>query len=257
MVPEPTTKPREKSHRDEVEFFAHYYGSQQYNATGWRLRLQRELGSLLRRAEGARLGRVLSLGCGDGQFELMLAPYCESIVGIDLSPEGIAVAKRLVKATSIRNVAFECRPLESLHWSDTYDAIICLATIHHIPPAEVPGMLRQIYEHLVPGGLFYSQDPNRNGLLRAVGRVVLGRKYDAYHTPDERELDPDELAAELKAAGFRDIRRGDIDLTLIAGLFVLAKGPAWPMYLMLLVDWLWCHSLLSRWSSGFNMSGRR
>jgi 2-polyprenyl-3-methyl-5-hydroxy-6-metoxy-1,4-benzoquinol methylase len=257
MAPESTTKSREELHRDEVEFFAHYYGAQQYNATGWRLRLQRELRSLLKRAGGARLGRVLSLGCGDGQFELMLAPYCESIVGLDLSPEGITIAKRSAEAAGVRNVAFDCRPLESLAWSDSYDAIICLAMVHHIPPAEVQGMLRQVYEHLLPGGLFYSQDPNRRGLLRAVGRLVLGHSYNTYHTPDERELDPDELAAELKAAGFRDIRCGYIDLTLIPGLYVLAKGPSWPMYPMLWADWLWCHSPLSRWSSGFNMSARR
>jgi 2-polyprenyl-3-methyl-5-hydroxy-6-metoxy-1,4-benzoquinol methylase len=250
-------KTRDQLHRDEKEFFANYYESHAYNPTGWRLRLERELRSLLRRAGTARLGRVLSLGCGDGQFELMLAPYADAVVGFDLSPEGIAVAQRAAVAAGIRNVEFQCRSLEDLEWTEAYDVIICLATLHHVPVDDVPGMLRQAREHLKPGGLFYSQDPNRRGILRSLGRVVLGRSYDRYHTPDERELDPNELRTQMMDAGFRDVHAQYIDLTLIPALFVLAKGPSWPMYPMFWVDWLWCHSPLAPWASGFNLSGRR
>jgi 2-polyprenyl-3-methyl-5-hydroxy-6-metoxy-1,4-benzoquinol methylase len=206
-------KTRDELHRNEKEFFSHYYESHAYNPTGWRLRLRRELRSLLRRAGTARLGRVLSLGCGDGQFELMLTPYADRVVGLDLSPEGIAVARRAAEDAGVGSVEFHCRSLEDLEWTETYDAIVCLATLHHVPAEDVPSMLRQAREHLEPGGLFYSQDPNRRGILRTVGRVVLGRSYDSFHTPDERELDPNELRKQMTDAGFRDVRVGYIDLT--------------------------------------------
>jgi len=250
-------KTRDELHRDEKEFFAHYYESHAYNLTGWRLRLRRELRSLLRRAGTARLGRVLSLGCGDGQFELMLATYADRVVGLDLSPEGITAARRAAEVTGVGKVEFQCRSLEDLEWTEAYDAIICLATLHHVPADDLPGMLRQAREHLKPNGLFYSQDPNGRGILRKVGRVVLGRSYESFHTPDERELDPDVLRKQMTDAGFRDVRVRYIDLTLIPGLVVLAKGPSWSMYPMLWADWLWCHSPLARWASGFNLSGRR
>src|SRR5579872_7018674 len=37
--------------------------------------------------------RVLSLGCGIGDTELLLAPYVGEIVGVDLSPAAIRQAK--------------------------------------------------------------------------------------------------------------------------------------------------------------------
>jgi SAM-dependent methyltransferase len=211
----------------------------------------------MRRAGSDRLGRVLSLGCGDGQFELMLAPHAEQVVGLDLSPEAIESAKRAAKAAGVTNLQFYCLPLEEVEWSETYDTIICLATLHHVPEAEVSTLLRRVFDHLVPGGLFYSQDPNRNGLLRVTGRVLLGRNYDHFHSPNERELDPTELAGQLRDAGFEDVHIGYIDLTLIPGLFVLTRGPAWPMRLLLWADWLWCHSPFTRWASGLYASARR
>jgi 2-polyprenyl-3-methyl-5-hydroxy-6-metoxy-1,4-benzoquinol methylase len=250
-------KTRNELHRDEKEYFAQYYESHPYNPTGWRLRLRRELHSFLQRAGTVRLGRVLSLGCGDGQFELMLAPYADRILGLDLSPEGIAVARRAAQDAGVSNVEFRCCPLEDLEWSETYDAVICLAILHHVPDSDIPALLGRVRDHLKPDGLFYSQDPNVRAFLRKVGRVVMGRSYDSFHTPDERELDPYALREQVIQAGFRDVHIGYIDVTLMPGLFILAKGPPWPMYPMLWADWLWCHSPLARWASGFYLSGRR
>jgi 2-polyprenyl-3-methyl-5-hydroxy-6-metoxy-1,4-benzoquinol methylase len=251
------TKTQEQRNRDEIEFFAHYYESHAYNPLGWRLRLERELKSLLKRNGTTRLGRVLSLGCGDGQFEQMLAPYADHVFGLDLSPEAIDIARRNARRGNLQNLEFECLPLEELEWSKSYDTIVCLATLHHVPPASVVQMLKTVHQHLVPGGLFYSQDPNCRGMLRTVGRVVMRGNYDKFHSPDERELDPRELARQLAEAGFVDVRIGHIDLTLIPGLYVFARGPSWLMRPMLWTDWLWCKSPLNRWSSGFNASARR
>ena len=78
----------------ERAFFAGYYAERRYNPTGWRLRMERDARVLRAAAPGGRLGRVLSVGCGDGEFELMLAPYAESVLGVDISPEAIAIARR-------------------------------------------------------------------------------------------------------------------------------------------------------------------
>ncbi len=250
-------KTRNALHHNEVDFFSKYYEDHQYNPTGWRLRLQRELHSLLREAGTDRLGRVLSLGCGDGQFELMLAPYADLVVGIDLSPEAITSANETAKAWGVKNAKFRCQALEDLEWSETYDVVVCLATLHHVPPDDVPVLLHRVLKHLSIGGLFYSQDPNRRGILRAIGRILPANFYDRFHSQDERELEPTELLKQLCDAGFDNVHIGYIDLTLIPGLFVLSRGPAWPMYLMLWVDWLWCHSPFARWASGFFASARR
>jgi hypothetical protein len=59
---------------EEIKFFDRYYENEAYNPLGWRIRLHREVASLRKAAESNSLGKVLSLGCGDGQFELLLAP---------------------------------------------------------------------------------------------------------------------------------------------------------------------------------------
>jgi SAM-dependent methyltransferase len=78
----------------EIEFFDKYYEHEAYNPVGWRLRLRREVDSLRKEMRGGTLGRVLSLGCGDGQFELMLAPWAQQVVGLDISPQGIEIGRR-------------------------------------------------------------------------------------------------------------------------------------------------------------------
>ena len=248
-------KERSAIEAGEIEFFAPYYEGQAYNTTGWRLRLQRELNSLLRVA-GRPLKRVLSLGCGDGQFELMLAAHAEHVTGLDISPEAIALAKRMAEQQGVTNAEFRCQPLADLSWNDKYDCIVCLGFLHHVPETDLPNLFRQAHEHLVEGGLFYAEDPNKHGILRLLGRIVLGKKYHRYHTPDERELDPAEIRESMKLAGFVSSKIGYIDLTLIPALFVLAKGPAWPLYGCVVADWVWCHLPgVRRFASGFTSSG--
>lgn len=241
----------------EIQFFEKLYHDQAYHPVGWRLRLTRELGSL-RRAAGARpLGRVLSLGCGDGQFELMLAPYAEQVTALDISREAIDIARRNAAASGVGNVDFRCMALSGLSWDDQFDTVLCIAFLHHVPEGDIPALLRRVYDHLRPGGLFYTQEPSKGGVLRAVGRVVLGKKYDTYHSPDERELVPDEMVRALGDAGFKSVKVGYIDLTLIPSYYVMTRGPGAPFYLSVGIDWLWCHSPFARWASGFFAYGRR
>jgi hypothetical protein len=135
--------------------------------------------------------------------------------------------------------------------------VICVAFLHHVPESEVPALLARIHAHLEPGGIFYSQDPNVKGLLRAVGRVVLGSRYDAYHTPDERELDPDALDRALREAGFAEVEIVPTDLTLIPAMYMLAKQPGWILYLCRGVDAIFCATPLRRWASGFAAVSRK
>ena len=240
-----------KVEEGEIAFFERLYAEGAYHAVGWRLRLARELESLRRAAGDIELKRVLSLGCGDGQFELMLSPFAEQITALDISQQAIEIARRNAARAEVKNVDFQCLALSDLSWESQFDAVICLAFLHHVPEEDTPDLLREAFAHLRPGGLFYCQEPNREGFLRKVGRVVLGKGYDKYHSPDERELVPTQLRRQLRAAGFASIKVGYIDLTLIPAYYVLTKGPSFPFYLRRAVDWVWCHTPLAPWASGF------
>lgn len=242
---------------NEITFFATYYEHEAYNPHGWRLRLERELSSLKRVIGPQPLKRVLSVGCGDGAFELRLAALAEHITALDISAQAIQLAKHQALQMNVTHIDFQCLPLAELDWAEQFDAIICLAFLHHLPEQDLLDFLKQVHEHLKPSGFFYSQDPSVHGVLRKLGRVILGANYDKYHTPDERELDPAELTRLLKLAGFASVNVGYIDFTLIPALYILAKGPAWPLYLCVGLDWLWCHSPFARWASGFTAVAKK
>ncbi|MCH6552394.1 MAG: nuclear transport factor 2 family protein, partial [Planctomycetes bacterium] len=87
------------------------------------------------------------------------------------------------------------------------------------------------------------------GVLRKIGRVLLGERYDSYHSPDERELDPNEIADALRTAGFDEVQLGYIDLSLIPIHYYLPTGPGAIMHVARAIDRLWCASPLARWSS--------
>jgi len=248
---------REREEAEERAFFARYYAEARYHPLGWRLRLERELAVLRAAAGPGGLGRTLSIGCGDGAFELLLAPHAESVLGVDLSAEAVAAAERARAGSGLTNVAFRCVSFRDLAWHERFDTIVCLAFLHHVPVAELPDFLRRSHEHLAPGGIFFSQDPNVRGALRAVGRIAMGKRYDAFHTPDERELDPRELARDLRDAGFAEIDIRHVDLTLTAAFFMLPRGPGLVMRMAALVDRMWCATPLARWSSGFVAVARR
>lgn len=250
-------KDRQAVEADEKEFFAHYYEEGAYHPRGMELRLARELRWITRVLAGQRLASVLSIGCGAGQFELMLAPGVGRIRALDISPQAIEAARREAARQGVTNVDFQCQSLAELDWNQTFDAIVCLAFLHHVREAELFDFLQAIHAHLNPGGVFFAHDPNRHGWLRKVGRVVLGRKYDTYHSPDERELDPREIQALLRKAGFAEVRIGHLDSTLIPSMYLLAKGPAWPLSICVGVDWLWCHSPFARWASAFTTFARK
>jgi SAM-dependent methyltransferase len=187
----------------------------------------------------------------------MLAPRTEAVLGVDLSPEAIAVARRGQARAGIRNVEFRCVSLVDLALTERFDTIVCLAFLHHLPAPAMADFLVTVHGRLEPGGLFYAQDPNVHGILRLVGRRLLGRRYAAYHSPDERELDPGALAAALGRAGFTGVAIRYLDLTLIPTLFVLVRGPDIVFRACAALDRLWCATPLARWASGFSAIARK
>src|ERR1700693_2264710 len=75
--------------------------------------------------------RVLSLGCGIGDTELLLAPHVSEVVGADLSPNAIQQARADAERLGIRNVRFEVGQIANL--TGSYDVVIAIFFLHHLP----------------------------------------------------------------------------------------------------------------------------
>ena len=242
--------------QNEVLFFDNYYEEEHYNPVGWRLRLEREIRIITKiaKSNNKKFGRVLSLGCGDGQFEIMLAPLADEIIGIDLSPEAIKIAGKSAKAAGIKNVRFECASVNDMQWKEKFDTILALAFFHHIPKADLFELIKQLHNCLQTGGLLYSSDPNEKALLRKVGRALMGKKYDNFHSPDEHEMDPIQTSTTVRDVGFTNVSITWTDFTLIPALFILKNGPNWPLYLAKWLDGFLYFTPLRPLASAFSLS---
>jgi SAM-dependent methyltransferase len=175
---------------------------------------------ILRLTGAGRDARVLSLGCGIGDTELLLAPHVREVVGIDLSPSAILQARNDASRAGISNVRF----LEGADPpAEVFDLIIAIFFLHHLPDALLQTMPRRIHDLLAPGGQFYSLDPSRQRLSGAIGSLLIPKLMKKYQSPDERELDGGEVTALFEPEGF-ECRGGYYDFVSspLAGLF-----PGW------------------------------
>jgi SAM-dependent methyltransferase len=159
-----------------------------------------------------RESRVLSVGCGIGDTELLLAPGVAEITGVDLSD-----AQRL----GIGNAHFIEGTLTAI--DGRFDAVIAIFFLHHLPDRALAEFPADVKERLKPDGVFYSLDPSTRRLSAAVGRKLVPGLMKKYQTEHERELDARATADLFERAGF-DVHREmyDFGSSPLAGLF-----PGW------------------------------
>jgi SAM-dependent methyltransferase len=173
---------------------------------------------ILRLTGVTRSSRVLSLGCGIGDTELLLAPHVGEVVGVDLSPAAIRQARADAERLAIRNARFELGTAVE----GCFDAAIAIFFLHHLPDEELAALPHKLRAQM-PDGVFYSLDPSRRRLSGVVGRLLIPGLMKRYQTEDERELVPEETRAFFDAAGWRaEVSMYDFGSSPLAGLF-----PGW------------------------------
>ena len=195
-----------------------------------------------------RNSRVLSLGCGIGDTELLLAPHVAEIVGVDLSPTAIRQARADAARLGVGNARFE----QGTSASGRYDLVIAVFFLHHLPDPELAALPEQLHDLLLPGGRFYSLDPSRSRLSGAVGRLLIPSLMKRYQTEDERELDAETTCDIFRRAGFStQVCMYDFGSSPLAGLF-----PSWAGGYRLarrIDDWLLRNPALRRLGSNFEI----
>jgi ubiquinone/menaquinone biosynthesis C-methylase UbiE len=168
--------------------------------------------------------RILSLGCGIGDTELLLASRVEALTGFDLSPAAIRQARADASRLGIANVEFREGGVHQADFArESFDAAIGIFFLHHVPDDEMSAAIERIYRWLKPGGYFYGLDPNRYRLSGALGALLVPHLMRRYQTPGERELKPKDTVAWFRVAGFQARSRCyDFTSTPLAGL-----APSW------------------------------
>lgn len=94
---------------------------------------------------------ILDLGCGPGRDAAYFVSKNYRVIGIDISPQMIALAKK-----SVPQASFIISDIESLNLkNNSVDAIWASASLLHVSKQAMPGVLDSLYRTLKPGGILY------------------------------------------------------------------------------------------------------
>jgi SAM-dependent methyltransferase len=138
--------------------------------------------------------RIFELGCGDGGNAVLLALKGAEVVGIDVSPRAIEIAKDRARLHGVESrTEFHALPVESyFDRSKTRFDIICgFAVLHHLLPVldTVLDDLKRL-EH--ESTIYVFNEPI--ALSRWLRKVRLMLPVKVHATPDERPLESRDLA---------------------------------------------------------------
>lgn len=194
----------------------------------WEPMIQHSLASVdpvLFRAARLRPGqRVLDLGCGSGDPAIAAARWVEPgpVLGLDLAPEMIAVARRRARQLGVRNAHFRATAFE--RWRPrprSFDRVISrLAIMFADDPADTVARVRAT---LVRGGraaFVVWAEVERNVAIVTASRVILPMLGEPPPDPEAgphpmRFGKPGALARVLRGAGFRAIDEREAKMTFV------------------------------------------
>lgn len=172
---------------------------------------------------GAR-SRVLSIGCGIGDTELLLAPHVAHITGVDLSRKAIAAARAAASARGLSNLRFVRGSWQSADiGAEPFDTVIAIFFLHHLPAPDLQAFPAQLARVLRHDGAFYALDPSARRLSGVLGQLLVPKLMKKYQSENEHPLRVRPTLEIFRRVGFEAHSRWfDFTSTPLAGLF-----PAW------------------------------
>lgn len=120
--------------------------------------------------------QFLEIGCGMGTDALQIAKKGIEVTAIDLTDEGIRLAK---DRFSLNNYSADLRiaDAENLPFEDTYfDIVYSFGVLHHIPDTQKA--INEIYRVLKPGGEAYIMLYNKIS-LNYFAHLITHTSFDA------------------------------------------------------------------------------
>ena len=139
--------------------------------------------SLLRREDGAKPRMtLLDLCCGTGTLTLRMAARGHEMIGVDASPEMLAIAAEKAAAAECPVAPlFLCQEAAELDLYGTVEGAYCsLDGMNYLPPEELPELFRRLHLFLEPGGVFAFDIQSPERLWELDGGIFTDETDDAF-----------------------------------------------------------------------------
>jgi SAM-dependent methyltransferase len=139
--------------------------------------------------------RVLECGCGTGWLARILQKRGYDVVGTDVAPDAIDLARNNTYFDDAEPLDFHVADSEDLPFDEEFDAVVFFDALHHC--IDEQAAIDSAYRALKPGGVCIASETNRGHSRKA--RDVAER-YDV----TEKDMPPGLIARLGRAAGFRN-----------------------------------------------------
>lgn len=141
--------------------------------------------------DGLPVGVALDAGCGTGRHTAYLASLGHEVIGVDTSPEMLAVARQKVPEGEFHEADLHELPLAD----DSVDLVVCAIALSHV--ADLGPALAELVRVLRPNGHLVISDSR--GLIGDIGLplVRIGPAGEVGYMPTYARLASDYLAAAL------------------------------------------------------------
>lgn len=142
--------------------------------------------------------RVLDLGCGSGETLIPLIRRGANVIGIDISPDLIAIARRRLCEEKLEAEVRVGSAYDTELQDSSVDVIFCMSLIHHL---ELPRVRNEMLRILRPGGFIVLKEP-----------VRFSRTYDRLRSflPNHQDISDDEYPlTEDEFVGFQEGFKND------------------------------------------------
>jgi SAM-dependent methyltransferase len=154
-----------------------------------------DIGQILRLLPPAP-ARVLDLGVGPGWTSAFLAESGYSVLGLDIAPDMVALARRKVRPGF--DLRFEVHDYEHSIPEDGFDAVVIYDALHHA--LDEGRVIANALTCLKPGGRFITMEPGRGHSVSEEARDAIAR-----FGTTEKDMEFSHQAALMRAAGFESI----------------------------------------------------
>jgi len=181
---------------------------------------------------------IIELGCGGGYYGVYFADRCAKYVGIDITPENIAVFEEKIKNSGFHNIRASVGDATNLYniANNSFDIVLCLGPMYHLPPEERELVFMECKRIASPGAIIaFAYISPMGAYLKAclmlsdnypnkeTNNFVLEKGTDDQKTGIFFYVTPEKMTASAKAHKLEIIKNVGVDFSFNSPLRKLRK----------------------------------